>query len=51
MSEFKAQILGIIIVLGLFVSISSSAKAMFSSTWLQINAVTSSKIAEVMKTS
>jgi hypothetical protein len=51
MSEFKAQILGIVIVLGLFAAISTSAKALFNNTWLQINTLASSKIVEVTKAS
>lgn len=51
MSEFKAQILGIVIVLGLFAAISTSSKTLFSNTWTQINALTSSKIVEVTKAS
>jgi hypothetical protein len=50
-SEFKAQILGIVIVLGLFAAISTSAKALFNNTWLQINTLASSKIVEVTKAS
>ena len=51
MSEFKAQILGIVIVLGLFAAISTSAKALFYNTWLQINTLASSKIVDVTKAS
>ena len=51
MSEFKAQILGIVIVLGLFATIGASAKALFNNTWTQINTLASTKITEVTKTS
>ena len=51
MSEFKAQILGIVIVLGLFATIGASSKALFNNTWTQINALASSKIVEVTKSS
>ena len=51
MSEFKAQILGIVIVLGLFATISTSSKLLFNNTWTQINALASSKIVEVTKSS
>ena len=47
MSEFKAQILGIVIVLGLFATIGASSKALFNNTWTQLNALASSKIVEV----
>ena len=51
MSEFKAQILGIVIVLGLFATISASSKSLFNNTWTQINTLASSKIVEVTKAS
>ena len=51
MSEFKAQILGVVIVLGLFATIGTSAKTLFNNTWTQINTLASTKITEVTKTS
>ncbi len=46
MSEFKAQILGIIIVLTLFTVVSSAASEFFDSTWTKIEQVQSNEISK-----
>lgn len=48
MSEFKAQILGILIVLSLFVVIGSMSESLFDSTWTKVENVTTNKINEVV---
>lgn len=42
MSEFKAQILGIIIVISLFVLVSAGVTKLFNSTWTKIEQMNSS---------
>lgn len=45
MSEFKAQILGVIIVLGIFVALNSTVSQFFVDTW---NSITSQITATIM---
>jgi len=51
MSEFKAQLLGLIIVLGLFVTVNMISQDVFDTTWTKIENVNSQKISEVAGTS
>ena len=47
MSEFKAQILGMIIVLTLFTVVGSIANDVFDSTWTKIENINSQRISEM----
>ena len=47
MSEFKAQILGLIIVLALFSVVNVIAQDVFDSTWSKIESFNSTKISEI----
>ena len=44
MGEFKAQILGIILVLGIFAALSTPVKNSFTSAWNKISTQISSQI-------
>lgn len=45
MSEFKAQILGILIVIGVFAILAASAKTLVQNTWTNV----SNELSEVME--
>lgn len=47
MSEFKAQILGMIIVLSLFTMVGRIANDVFDMTWTKIETINSNKIYEM----
>ena len=48
MSEFKAQILGILIVLTLFVTVGSVSRNLFNDTWDKVENVATNKINEIV---
>ena len=48
MSEFKAQILGLLIVFTLFLMVSNLATNLFDESWIKIDNVASNKIFEVV---
>lgn len=48
MSEFKAQILGIFIVITLFVMVGNLATGIFDNTFIKIESLTDYKIEEIV---